>query len=141
MAHDDDELNDTWEIGQRIRVTCRNSKHFGRYGIITDVYRWRLGIRFEDGRPGKFVDKIRAVIVGNMPQPQEATMQTENMEDNVGELTRLLEHMAFTAATLISSNADDPAHVSRSLRMFQESVRDNTRMLQRTRRNNSAQLN
>jgi hypothetical protein len=63
------------------------------------------------------------------------------MEDNVGELTRLLEHMAFTAATLISSNADDPAHVSRSLRMFQDSVRDNTRMLQRTRRNNSTQLN
>jgi hypothetical protein len=140
-----------WVVGQRILVSCPSSKHHGRYAHITDVSRKRLGLLFEDGRPGKFIDKSRAVIVNdpsvaspstvidNAPvTPQGRPHVTNNNGDrDMTELSRLLDHMAFTVATLISSNAEDPATVSRTLEDFQIAVRDNTRIISRRRRERS----
>jgi hypothetical protein len=140
-----DEVN--WIIGQRILVSCPKSKHHGRYAHITDISRLRLGLSFEDGRPGKFIDKSRAVIVNdppvviptladNAPVTPSASQHVTNSngDRDMTELSRLLDHMAFTVATLISSNAEDPAVVSRTLEDFQTAVRDNTMVISRRRR-------
>jgi hypothetical protein len=50
-----------WFVGQRIQVTCTRSKHFGRFATVIKVHRTRLlELEFEDGRPGKNIDRVRA---------------------------------------------------------------------------------
>jgi hypothetical protein len=124
-----------WRVGQRIRVTCSRSKHYGRYGVVTNVYRTRLGVSFEDGRSGKFCDKSRAAIVDAPPAPglERMVVEPDDGEDEVTELSRLLEHMAFTAATLISSHGDDTARVEQTLNEFLAAVRRNIRTITRQR--------
>jgi hypothetical protein len=176
----------TWATGQRIRVTCPKSKHYRRYAVVTAVLRLRLAVTFEDGRPGKFIDKSRAAIVDRPPsivtetaasnrssrthsmrpavihdngdhdmiivgnpapdipateQSREDNPRTNGSNRDMTELTRLLDHMAFTVATLISSNADDPTVVSSTLAEFQAAVRDNTRMISQQRRDRDQGLN
>ena len=166
----------TWRVGQRIHITCQRSKHYGRYATVTDISRSRLGLSFEDGRSGKFIDQSRAFIVAEPPATALAVTATgpagagnphvtprviptvvrndgdhhmvsigstptaspmrlsglgNDVDRDVTELTRLLDHMAFTIATLISSNAEDPALVSRTLADFQEAVQDNTMLISR----------
>jgi hypothetical protein len=174
----------TWLTGQRVRVNCSRSKHYGRYGTITAISRSRLALTFEDELPGKFIDKSRAVIVatasplvtttvvdrprlspperpavvrddfdhdmilvgntsvnptvsvGNPPSshPIRPGVHSNVADRDMTELSRLLDHMAFTVATLISSNAEDPAVVSKTLAEFQAAVRDNTRLISQQRR-------
>jgi hypothetical protein len=132
-----------WAIGQRIRVTCRRSKHYGRYGSITHVHRTRLGVDFEDPRPGSFIDMSRARIVDEVPPPGQERMVVEpdDGEDEVTGLSRLLEHMTFTAATLISSHRDDPARVERTLAEFSTAVHNNTRIIAQQRQDHMLPLN
>jgi hypothetical protein len=132
-----------WAIGQRIQVTCRRSKHYGRYGSITHVHRTRLGVKFEDPRPGSFINMSRARIVDEEPPPAAARMVVEpdDGEEEVTELSWLLEHMVFTAATLISSNGDDPARVERTLAEFSTTVRNNTRIITQQRQDHTLPLN
>jgi hypothetical protein len=148
MAEENDPV---WRPGQRIKVTCPRCRHFGRYAVITQVYNVRLGVAFEDGEPGSFVDKSRAsLVVGPLRaaralrQPAVAARQpavdvnmaTFSADDGVTELSHLLEHLAFTPATLISSTADDPDLNQRTLDSFQVSVRDNARRMGNQQRNN-----
>jgi hypothetical protein len=60
-------------------------------------------------------------------------VEPDDGEEEVTELSRLLEHMAFTAATLISSHGDDPGRVERTLAEFSTAVRNNTRIITQQR--------
>ncbi len=73
---------------------------------------------------------------GNQPSARPARpVVTSNVADrDMTELSRLLDHMAFTVATLISSNAEDPTVVSKTLAEFQAAVRDNTRLISQQKR-------
>jgi hypothetical protein len=85
----------------------------------------------------------RARIVNEEPPPTAARMVVEpdDVEEEVTELSGLLEHMAFTAATLISSDGDDPARVERALAEFATAVHNNTRTITQQRRGNTLPLN
>jgi hypothetical protein len=141
---------DGWFVGERVQVTCRESKHYRRYGTVTKVHRVRLEVKFEDEGPGMYVDKIRASPAPlrrirpnrrNTPSsPNErvvieaSPMQHDN--NDVSELTRILEHLAFTAASLILSEADDNER-TRAQDAFQASVRNNIQMLSDARNNDT----
>jgi hypothetical protein len=137
------ENNHGWRIGQLIQVTCLNSRHFGRCGVITQVCNVRLRVAFEDGEPGSFVAKSRASLVAELPRaartarrPWERPWEVESDEDEDGatDQSQLLEHLAFTAAALISSHGDDAARIRRTLNKFTATVCRNTRALSRQRR-------
>jgi hypothetical protein len=73
--------------------------------------------------------------------PTRQGLSSDAAESNMTELSRLLDHMAFTAATLISSNAEDPDMMSKTLADFQAAVRDNTRLISQQRRNRNQGIN
>jgi hypothetical protein len=112
---------------------------------ITHVHRTRLGVKFEDPIPGSFIDMSRARIVNEEPPPNAARMVVVEPDDGeekeVTKLSRLLEHKAFTAATLISSNGDNPARVERTLAEFSTAVRNNTRIITQQRQDHTLPLN
>jgi hypothetical protein len=49
--------NDVWEVGDHLHVTCRRSRHYGRFAVITGVQPTRLLVVFDDGRQSEFVDR------------------------------------------------------------------------------------
>jgi hypothetical protein len=81
----------------------------------------------------------RARKVDEVPPPGQERMVVEpdDGKDEVTELSRLLEHMAFTAATLISSHGDDPARVERTLAAFSTAVCNNTRLITQQRQDHT----
>jgi hypothetical protein len=82
-----------WRIGQLIQVTCRNSRHFGRCGVITQVCNVRLKVVFEGREPGSFVDKSRASPVelphaaraANRPWERAREVESDGDEDSSRE--------------------------------------------------------
>jgi hypothetical protein len=132
--------NTAWSIGQRIKVTCERSKHHGRYAMVTRVNHKKLSVVFEDGQPGQFVDKEHATLapVRTINSGNRMGRRNNNSQDNdneVSEVTRILEQLAFTAATLISADYQDTERTERALDAFQSSVRNSTRMITNQRRN------
>jgi hypothetical protein len=178
------EINHGWRRGQLIQVTCRNSRHFGRCGVITQVCNVRLRVAFEGGEPGSFVDKSRASLIAVLPhaaraarcswerswevwevesdgdedrhlerpwvvgkdedgdRPWERPYEVDSDEDEDGatDQSQLLEHLAFTAAALISSHGDNAARIRRTLNEFTATVCRNTRALSRQRRRRPSPL-
>jgi hypothetical protein len=66
---------------------------------------------------------------------RRSAVASNDPDRNMTKLSKLLDHMDFTVATLISSNADDPGVVpSRTLADFQAAVRDNTRLISQQQR-------
>jgi hypothetical protein len=67
------------------------------------------------------------------PGREKMVVKPDEDEDEATDLSRLLEHLAFTAATLISSHGDDTARIERTLNEFSAAVRRNTRTITRQR--------
>jgi hypothetical protein len=82
---------------------------------------------------------IRVVIESNTSQQGPLRVVINNMEafddDGGSELARILEQLAFSAATLISAEADDLEQTNRIIDGFQALVRDNTWRMADSRRN------
>jgi hypothetical protein len=55
------DTGDVWEPGQRLRVTCRRSKHFRRRDTVLKLAKRRLTVEIGDGQPGCFV--VRDMLV------------------------------------------------------------------------------
>jgi hypothetical protein len=78
-----------------------------------------LSVVFDNGHVGKFLDwrdaNIHAPNDAHNKTPTITTTHVSHENDNIAQLTDLLEHMAFTAATIISSKHDDPSHMQQLL--------------------------
>jgi hypothetical protein len=89
--------------------------------------RTRLNVTFDNGHVGKFLDWRDAALT---TPPEDcsssldllpASSNTDNTD--VSQLTELLEHMAFTVATIVSSKYDEPPRMEQLMGSFDRSVR------------------
>jgi hypothetical protein len=124
---------DIFSPGDRIKVTSKQSKHYNRTAVITGVGSRRLTVAFdkEDPRPGLYVDfkdakriEPKATATDKRPKTtQHRERLTTKGGNDIGELTQMLEHLAFATATLISSESDDPEQLEIILGLFTQQVR------------------
>ena len=50
-----------WTPGQRFRVACLRTRHYGRNGTVLKVSKIRLTVEFDDAGPGYLVEKDRVM--------------------------------------------------------------------------------
>jgi hypothetical protein len=102
-------------------------------------------VEFENGHIGKFIDWRDAQLSprdssnDNVPSPSIRTTTTSQSKPTINnsdleQLTSLMEHMAFTSTTVISSNYVDTQRMEELLTLFDRAVRDNARTIANTRR-------
>jgi hypothetical protein len=65
------------------------------------------------------------------------SVDTSDDDDGPTEMARTLERLAFTVATLISSNSNSPEHNVRVLNDFERTVRGNIWLQSSSRRNDA----
>ena len=53
---------DMFRVGDKIRVIATNTKHKFRTGTVTGWGRTRLNVKFDDPKPGSFIDWEKVVI-------------------------------------------------------------------------------
>jgi hypothetical protein len=100
----------------------------------------RLHVEFDNGHVGKFIDWRDAELVptNDIAASSDINAATSTNDNDIGELSQLLEHMAFTTATLISSERGNPARIGRLLHVFDQQVRTHTDTLSNARLNSSS---
>jgi hypothetical protein len=130
--------NDLFSVGDHILVFYTKSKHCGRTGIITRVCNPRLSVRFDDERPGSYVDyKYARLLTSN-----QATRRTDNVipgksmtvvppdiEQEDDALVSLMESLAIQTATTALAEANDMADVERAIEQQAERIRVQARRL------------
>jgi hypothetical protein len=117
---------DKFSVGDRMEVTSKRSKHFGRTGMIVSLGLRRITVEFEDDAPGNYVDYSHAtkIALDNTSRKETTTVvHARHVTNGVDEISNLLEHLAFTtAATISSTGRNTPrsneltAHFERCLR-------------------------
>jgi hypothetical protein len=118
---------DVYSINDRVRCTNPRSKHYGHTARVIGMGKARLHVEFDNGHVGKFLDwRDVKIIVPPLPVPVDT-------HSDIGQLTTLLEHMAFTAATIISSEHGDSQNMESLLDSFNRQVRGHTTALAATR--------
>jgi hypothetical protein len=123
-----------FNIGDRVKCTNPGSKHYAHTAHIVGMGKTWLNVEFENGHNGKFIDWRDAKLVSPLAAPIASTATdtvsppSRNVEENddIEQLSNLLEHMAFTAATVISSKHGDPGQMTRLLDSFDRAVREHT---------------
>jgi hypothetical protein len=135
------------------RVKCVNprSKHYGHTASVNGMGKTRLNVTFENGHVGQYIDWRDAELVsrpselastpvspsstpGNRSSTPVTRSSSEDANTDLDQLTSLMEHLAFTSATVISSNYADPQHMEDLLTQFDRAVRNNARNIASTRR-------
>jgi hypothetical protein len=125
---------DVFNINDHVKCKNSRSKHYGHSGQVIGMGRTRLHIAFDNGHVGKFINWRDAELVRRPIQANVPTVSTEAVNtDDLGLLTTLLEHMAFTAATVISSDHGDPLRMENLLASFDRQVRSHANTLASTR--------
>jgi hypothetical protein len=118
---------DVFNINDHVKCTNPRSKHYGHTGIVIGMGRTRLNVTFDNGHVGKFLDWRDAALI-TPPKDRSSSFDllpaSSNAHTNdVVQLTELLEHMAFTVATIVSSKGDEPPHMEQLMGSFDRSVR------------------
>ena len=137
MARKPQEL---FAVGNRISVTSARSKHYARTAVIDKVRTRRLTVSFEDGKPGKYVDYQEVIKLEptkhtseqGMEEPSSNTTTQNKKTNDTTKITRLLEHMAFTSATLISLHHDDLSQMKALLDTFSYQVHNHVQHITST---------
>jgi hypothetical protein len=136
---------DLFNIGDRVKCVNPRSKHYAHTALVIGMGKARLNVEFENGHIGKFIDWRDAELISPPVEPvanNNLRPSSGNVEanDDIGQLTDLLDHLAFTSATLISSNHGNPRQMTRLLDSFDRSVREHANLIAGTRNRNN-QLN
>jgi hypothetical protein len=137
---------DVFNINDHVKCISTRSKHYGHTATVIGMGRAQLHVEFDNGHVGKFIDfpdaKLTKRIEDSPPVTHNVSGSSERPNDNdtIGQLTTLLEHMAFTTATLISSNHSDSQGMATLLDSSDHAVRDHTHTITNTR-HRSAHLN
>jgi hypothetical protein len=119
---------DVFNINDHVKCKNVRSKHYGRTAYIAGMGKTRLHVEFDNGHVGKFIDWRDAELI-SVPNNVIAASNdniTVALDDNIGQLSQLLEHMAFTAATLISSEHGNSDRIGNLLHAFDHQVRTHT---------------
>jgi hypothetical protein len=93
---------DHFHAGDRIKVIYRRSKHYGRTGVITKVSDPRLSVRFDDPRPGSYVDYQYARLI-TIPQPTTHSEPATRREPTI----RIDDHETEEWMTTVSEDAEE----------------------------------
>jgi hypothetical protein len=136
---------DLFNIGDHVKCVNPRSKHYAHTALVIGMGKARLNVEFENGHIGKFIDWRDAELISPPVEPvatNNLRPSSGNVEanDDIGQLTDLLDHLAFTSATLISSKHGNPRQMSRLLDSFDRSVREHANLIAGTRNRNN-QLN
>jgi hypothetical protein len=135
--------SDKFNINDRVKCVNTRSKHYGHTALVIGMGKTRLHVEFENGHGGKFIDWRDAQLsprdntnATSISVQTTTTSQSEIITDNsdLEQLTNLMEHLAFSSATVISSNYADTQRMEELLTLFDRSMRDNARMIANTRR-------
>jgi hypothetical protein len=105
---------DVFSIDDQVKCVNPRSKHYGHTAKVIGMGKTRLNVTFDNGHVGKFIDWRDATLVVR-PNDHVSTTPTinttsttrssfEDITNNLDQLTTLMEHLAFTSATVISSN-------------------------------------
>jgi hypothetical protein len=135
---------DAFNINDHVKCKNPRSKHYGHTGHVTGMGKARLFVQFDNGHIGQFIDWRDAELI---ERPIEAIVPTASTEavdtdgEDIEQLTTLLEHMAFTAATVISSDHGNSHRMENLLASFDRQVRSHTNSLASTRRDNVTRNN
>jgi hypothetical protein len=135
---------DVFNIHDRVKCINPRSKHYGHTARVTGMGKARLHVEFENGHVGKYIDWRNAQLSpqdnrnSNATSASVRTTTTSQSEpstttNDLEQLTNLMEHLAFTSATVISSNYADTPRMEELLTLFDRTVRDNARMIANTR--------
>jgi hypothetical protein len=134
---------DVFSINDQVKCVNPRSKHYGHTAKVIGMGKTRLNVTFDNGHVGKFIDWRDATLVVR-PNDHVSTTPTinttsttrssfEDITNNLDQLTTLMEHLAFTSATVISSNYADSQHMEALLTQFDQAVRANTRNIAHAR--------
>jgi hypothetical protein len=128
--------SDKFSINDRVKCVNPRSKHYGHIAIINSMGKTRLNVTFEGGHVGKFIDWRDAQLASRPLTPVVITQSSPDNNTDLDQLSSLMEHLAFTSATVISSNYADPQHMENLLTQFDRAVRTNARTIASTRQAN-----
>jgi hypothetical protein len=124
-----------YNVGDRVKCINPRSKHYTHTALVIGMGRTRLNVNFENEHKGKFIDRRDAELIISTSVQRDINGDNDNTSlshgnveenDDVEQLNSLLEHMAFTAATVISSTRRDPERMTTLLDSFDRAVRDHT---------------
>jgi hypothetical protein len=148
---------DHFHAGDHIKVIYRRSKHYGRTGVITRVSDPCLSVRFDDPRPGSYVNYQYARLI-TISQPitrsepatrREPTIHSEDPEaeewmttvsedaeeeDNV--LVSLMESLAIQTAVGALALSNNMADIDKTIDEQANRIRTQARRLLQRRNAN-----
>jgi hypothetical protein len=115
---------DIFRVGDHIKVIYPKSKHYGRTGVVTRVSDPRLSVRFDDPRPGSYVDYKYARLMtttqparhgddGTIEDWMTAVSEDVVVEDNT--LVSLMENLALQTAVSALAESNNMADVERAI--------------------------
>jgi hypothetical protein len=116
---------DVFNINDHVKCKNLRSKHYGHTARIIGMGTTRLHVEFDNAHAGKFIDWRDAELTGNRNDADTSSNDTNNTanDDDLSQLSQLLEHMAFTTATLISSEHGNSQRMEHLLTAFDRQVR------------------
>jgi hypothetical protein len=128
---------DIYNIDNHVKCIIPRSKHYGHTARVMGMGKTRLSVEFHHGHIGKYLDwrdvelfvpprTPRAIVPPWNPQTPRSTTTAES---DIGQLTTLLEHMAFTAASVISSEHGNSQRMESLITLFDQQVRDHVNAL------------
>jgi hypothetical protein len=133
-----DNPSDLFHIGDHILVFYTKSKHCGRTGIVTKVSNPRLSVKFDDERPGSYVDYKFARLMtstqtmrrtDNVVNDESMTVVSGGAEEGDDALVSLMESLAIQTAVSALAGANDMADVEKAIEEQAERIRTQARRL------------
>ncbi len=136
-----DNPSDLFHVGDHILVFYTKSKHCGRTGIVTKVSNPRLSVKFNDERPGSYIDYKFARLMtstqtmrrtDNVVDDESMTVVSGGAEEGDDALVSLMESLAIQTAVSALAGANDMADVEKAIEEQAERIRTQAqRLLQR----------
>jgi hypothetical protein len=121
---------DKFKVGDYINVSSSRSKHYNRTGTITSLGLRRITVSFDDRLPGSYVDYSHASKIDQQPSDTASDETEKDKEPEAptssklpDETARLLEHLAFTAAAIVSSTGSKSKRGQELQRFFHASFK------------------
>jgi ribosome-associated translation inhibitor RaiA len=133
-----DNPSDLFHIGDHILVFYTKSKHCGRTGIVTKVSNPCLSVKFDDERPGSYVDYKFARLMtstqtmrrtDNVVNDESMTVVSGGAEEGDDALVSLMESLTIQTAVSALAGANDMTDVEKAIEEQAERIRTQARRL------------
>jgi hypothetical protein len=138
--------HDLFHIDDHIQVIYTKSKHYQRTGIVTRVCNPRLSVRFDDGRPGNYVDYRYARLIpetNTTPRHSDLTggdwvtaVSDDRGDDETDSIVALMEDLAIQTAVTTLAVSNNMTDVERAINEQAARIRIQARRILQRRNNN-----